>query len=230
MMQKDAFLLARDLIDIRSPLSVEAALRTPFLTHNMPEDKFSVPHSVLWNGKLPTLLSPSSPSLPPHFPSSRKQITNSEHADEIVESIAFNIISTGDVKDFASASLVCKQFFIVFQRQFLWYVFIVILSRASHAPRAPRAPRASPASPASRTLCLLLTLSDYYLQRTKVSAPGSTSVIRPMHAAAGRTRGGVQHVVRKAAIQARLEGVARVLRGRCPIRAGAAWKLFPGIT
>jgi len=39
--------------------------------------------------------------------------------DEIVETIAKYIISTGDVKDFLTASLVSKQFFSVFQHSFL---------------------------------------------------------------------------------------------------------------
>eukprot|EP00026_Physarum_polycephalum_P006314 Phypoly_transcript_06356.p1 GENE.Phypoly_transcript_06356~~Phypoly_transcript_06356.p1 ORF type:complete len:404 (+),score=67.21 Phypoly_transcript_06356:59-1270(+) len=87
-MQKEALELARDLIDVRKPLSIEEALKTPFLTESMAEDKFMSPTFAMWN-------------------------------DEIVENIASHIIRTGDVKDFSNASLVCKQFFVVFQRLIL---------------------------------------------------------------------------------------------------------------
>jgi hypothetical protein len=47
-MQRDAFVLARDLIDVRKPLSLESALCRPFL-NNISEINFTYAESE-WNG------------------------------------------------------------------------------------------------------------------------------------------------------------------------------------
>ena len=50
VMAKDALRIAKDLIDLRKIVSLEAALQTPFLTDDMPEDKFMITSNSLWNG------------------------------------------------------------------------------------------------------------------------------------------------------------------------------------
>ncbi len=50
-MQKDAFVLARDLIDVRKPVTLEATLGLPFVAINdMCEAHFTWGHEVKWNG------------------------------------------------------------------------------------------------------------------------------------------------------------------------------------
>jgi hypothetical protein len=110
-MQKEALALARDIIDIRQPLSLEAALQTPFLTENIVEDKFSSPITSLWNSMKPSVCE-SFFYLP---------LSSSLRIDEIVENLAVNIIRTGELKDFLNASLACRQFYVVFQRALIWY-------------------------------------------------------------------------------------------------------------
>ena len=47
IIQKDAFVLAKELIDVRRPVSLEAALMSPFMTENTTGE---MSYSAHWNG------------------------------------------------------------------------------------------------------------------------------------------------------------------------------------
>ena len=47
VIQKDAFVLAKELIDVRRPVSLEAALLSPFMTENTTGE---MSYSAHWNG------------------------------------------------------------------------------------------------------------------------------------------------------------------------------------
>ena len=49
-MSKDALRLAKDLMDVRKIVSLEMALQTAFLADDMPEDRFMITSTFLWNG------------------------------------------------------------------------------------------------------------------------------------------------------------------------------------
>ena len=49
-MSKDALRLAKDLMDVRKIVNLEMALQTAFLADDMPEDRFMITSTFLWNG------------------------------------------------------------------------------------------------------------------------------------------------------------------------------------
>ena len=49
-MSEDALRLAKDLMDVRKIVNLEMALQTAFLADDMPEDRFMITSTFLWNG------------------------------------------------------------------------------------------------------------------------------------------------------------------------------------
>ena len=57
--------------------------------------------------------------------------------EDIVDHVASYVVNGGDMKDFENASLVCKQFFVIFQRRLLRYHISFSLSSLLLPPAPP---------------------------------------------------------------------------------------------
>ena len=138
-MTKEALRLAKDLVDPRKVVSLEAALQTLFLADDMLEDRFMITSTALWNGTETIHMHKENKQTRERKRREKRNCAYPIFSDEIVENILDHIISTGDLKDFSSASLVCKQFFVTLQRRFIWYdllffIFILLLFLFITAP------------------------------------------------------------------------------------------------